>query len=189
MRVCSGTTGGEIMNVVGASLRLTSLGGRRPRGAASRRRGTAAVVAAAVLFALTACNTMGNGRPGPSLATSAQVRTSVDAGLGLYESGEFVMAARRFREASVAANALRDRATERNAVTAECVAWMRARKLDELAECTERLEGLQRHQQRTDPGVNTLLAVGAIAGDRPIPPFRIPNAVNPIVRNAAKETP
>jgi len=35
--------------------------------------------------------------------------------------------------------------------------------------------------------VNTLLAMGALAGDRPIPPFRVPSAVHPILRAAAKE--
>lgn len=177
------------MNGVGASLRLTSIGGRRPREAAQRRRGAAAVFAAAALSALTACTTLGNGRPGPSLASSTELRAGIDAGLTLYESGEFVMAARRFRDAAMTAHALGDRATERNSVTAECVAWMRARRLGELSECTTRLESLQRRQQRTDPGVNTLMAVGAIVGDRPVPPFKIPNAVNPIVRAAAKEHP
>ncbi|MBW2270545.1 MAG: hypothetical protein JRH16_18420, partial [Deltaproteobacteria bacterium] len=76
---------------------------------------------------------------------------------------------------------------ERKATTAECTAWLQARKLGELASCTERLEALHRRERRSDPGLNTLLAMGAVAGDRPIPPFRVPSAVHPILRAAAKE--
>ncbi len=77
---------------------------------------------------------------------------------------------------------------ERRAMTGECTSWLRARRLGELAECTERLEALQRRQRRSDPGLNTLLAIGAIAGGRPLPPFKVPNAVHPIVRASAMES-
>ena len=49
------------------------------------------------------------------------------------------------------------------------------------------LETLHRKEHRADPGLNTLLAMGAVAGGRPIPPFRVPAAVHPMVRAAAKE--
>ena len=76
---------------------------------------------------------------------------------------------------------------ERKTTTAECAAWLRARRLGELAGCTERLEALQRKGRRSDPGLNTLLAMGAVAGGRPLPPFRVPSAVHPILRASAKE--
>ena len=61
------------------------------------------------------------------------------------------------------------------------------RRLAELARCSERLEPLQRRARRSDLGVNTLIAFGAIAGQRPLPPFKIPNAVRPLVRASAAE--
>jgi hypothetical protein len=75
---------------------------------------------------------------------------------------------------------------ERKATTAECTAWLRARRLEDLDACAMRLEALQRRERRSDPGLNTLLAIGAIAGDRPLPPFRVPTAVHPIVRASAR---
>lgn len=170
----------------GASLRTSESGGRSARGAPLR--GTAAALAAAVLCALTACQTWDAGVPA-SRVSPFEVQADVDAGRDLYASGEFNMAARRFRSAAAGASALRDRAVQRDAVTAECVSWMRARALDQLSECTQRLERLQGRHVRTDPGVNTLMAMGAIAGRRPLPPFRIPQAVHPIVRTAGKESP
>ena len=76
---------------------------------------------------------------------------------------------------------------ERRATQAECTSWLRARRLSDFSECTSRLETLHRREHRADPGLNTLLAMGAVAGGRPIPPFRVPAAVHPIVRAAAKE--
>ena len=57
----------------------------------------------------------------------------------------------------------------------------------DLAACSERLETLQRKGRRSDPALNTLLAMGAVAGGRPLPPFRVPSAVHPIIRATAKE--
>ena len=74
-------------------------------------------------------------------------------------------------------------------MTAACTAWLRARELAELADCTSQLEYLQRHSRRSDPGVNTLIAMGAIAGGRPLPPFRVPNAIQPLLQQAAQEAP
>ena len=62
-------------------------------------------------------------------------------------------------------------------------------RLGELAECSQRLERLQRRERRSEPGVNTLIALGAIAGQRPPPALRIPNTVEPLFRQTAKETP
>ena len=76
---------------------------------------------------------------------------------------------------------------ERKTTTAECAAWLRARQLSELDSCGRRLEALHRRERRSDPGLNTLIAMGAVAGQRPLPPFRVPSAVHPIVRAAAQE--
>lgn len=115
------------------------------------------------------------------------MRANIDSGLALYEAGDFVLAAQRFREAAIGARNCGSLPMERKATTAACTALLQARLLDEFGACTERLEGLHRRERRSDPGLNTLLAMGAVAADRPIPPFRVPSAVHPIVRAAAKE--
>jgi hypothetical protein len=79
------------------------------------------------------------------------------------------------------------RELERQARAAECTAWLWARRIDRFASCTDRLEGLQRRARHSDPGVNTLIALGAIAGERPPPPLRIPRDVQPLLRAAATE--
>ncbi|MDJ0847645.1 MAG: hypothetical protein QNK04_04585 [Myxococcota bacterium] len=111
----------------------------------------------------------------------------VRSGRVLYESGDFVLAANRFHEAAVGARNCGDLSMERKTTSAECTAWLRARRLSEFSSCTERLETLHRRERRSDPGLNTLLAMGAVAGGRPLPPFRVPSAVHPLVRAAAKE--
>jgi hypothetical protein len=177
------------MERVGQPLRLHSTGGRRTGEAALRRQGAATAVAVAALIAALAvavgCETV----PGtaPRASTAALARENVTAGLDLYESGEFVLAARRFHTASTQASSIRDRALEKKSVTGECTAWLRARRLGELSECTERLERLQRRERRSEPGVNTLIALGAIAGQRPLPSLRIPNTVQPLFRQAADQ--
>jgi hypothetical protein len=110
----------------------------------------------------------------------------VRSGLALYESRDFVLAAHRFREAAAGANSCGDLTMERRATTGECTAWLRARRLSELSACSLRLEALHRRERRSDPALNTLLAMGAVAGHRPLPPFRVPSAVHPIVRHAAQ---
>jgi hypothetical protein len=149
-----------------------------------RRHGVAVAAAAATLAALAACQT-------PSQPTDPDqarlVMADVDAGLDLYASADYVLAAQRFREAAAGARRCGDLALERRSSTAECTAWLRARRLGELSACTQRLEALHRRERRSDPGLNTLLAMGAVAGGRPLPPFRVPSAVHPFVRAAAKE--
>jgi hypothetical protein len=148
-----------------------------------RRHGVAIAAAVATLAPLAACRTPAP----PDPAQARRVRASVDAGLNLYEAGDHVLAARRFQEAAEGAHRGGDLPMERKTTTAECAAWLRARRLEELAVCSERLEALQRKGRRSDPGLNTLLAMGAVAGGRPLPPFRVPSAVHPIVRATAKE--
>ncbi len=119
----------------------------------------------------------------------ARLDSLVQTGLELYGSAEYALAARRFRDSAHLAAALGDRATERTATTAECVSWLRVRRLSELSTCTERLERLQRRESRSDPGVNTLIALGAIAGDRSLPPLKLPNAVAALIRDSAAAPP
>jgi hypothetical protein len=179
------------MRKVGQPLRLISTGGRKPDGALLRRHGAATVAAVAALIAAVAavvgCTAVPTPLRGPS-ANADRARANVTAGLDLYESGEFVLAARRFHAASTQARTAGERALQKKSVVGECTAWLRARRLGELAECSQRLERLQRRERRSEPGVNTLIALGAIAGQRPAPALRIPNTVQPLFRQAAKES-
>ena len=171
------------MGSAGASLRRTSTGGRRTGGALFRRYGVAIAAAVATLAPLTACQT-----PAPPDPEQARrLHANVDAGLNFYEAGDYVLAGRRFQEAAQGARLYGDLPMEHKTTTAECTAWLRARRLGDLAACSERLEALQRKGRRSDPALNTLLAMGAVAGGRPLPPFRVPSAVHPILRASAKE--
>lgn len=171
------------MGNAGAPLQRTSNGGRRTDGAGRWRGAAAAVLVAALVPVALACQSP----PRPDPAEARRVRANVEAGLNLYDAGDFVLAAHRFHDAAEGARRVRSLPTERKATTAECTSWLRARRLAELADCTQRLETLHRRERRSDPGLNTLLAMGAVAGGRPIPPFRVPTAVHPMVRAAAKE--
>ena len=180
------------MTSVDQALRRLSFGGKSADGAANGRRRAAAALAAAALLSVfggaLACETPAAvPRRGPSHVAAAI--SNLSAGLGLYESADYTMAARRFEEAGQRARAGGDRALEKQAVTAECTAWLRARELSEFTDCTTHLEYLQRHSRSSDPGVNTLIAMGAIAGKRPLPPFRLPTAIQPLMQQAAQEAP
>lgn len=171
------------MGEFGAPFRLVSMRGKKADGADRRRLGAAAAVAVA---ALSACAS-GPG-PGESRHVSEhRLRVAVESGLDLYDGGEFVLAARRFRDASVLAGALSQGEVQRRALTSECVSWLRARRLSDLADCSGRLERMQRKQRRPEPGVNTLIAMGAIAGGRPLPSLRIPHSVRPLLESPAQE--
>jgi hypothetical protein len=143
-------------------------------------RRTLALLASAAL-GLSACS----GVRDPDASRAA--RGTAEAALDLYEAGEFILAAERFSRASMQAAYAREGTLERNSVTGECLSWLHARRLQELAECTRRLEALQRRARRPDPGVNTLVGLGAVAGHRPLPPLRIPTSVRPMVKAAARE--
>ncbi|MBW2290233.1 MAG: hypothetical protein JRG90_20755 [Deltaproteobacteria bacterium] len=180
------------MTSVDQALRRLSFGGKSADGAADGRRRAAAALAAAALLACfggaIACETPA-AAPGRGPSHAAAARSNLSAGLGLYESADFTLAARRFEAAGQRARAAGDRALEKQAVTAECTAWLRARELSEFNDCTTHLEYLQRHSRSSDPGVNTLIAMGAIAGNRPLPPFRLPTAIQPLMQQAAQEAP
>jgi hypothetical protein len=162
--------------------RLDSSRGRKTGGAASFRLGAAAVLTVAALFG---CRTTA---PIESLgAMRARMNTSVASGFDLYDGGEYILAARRFHAAADLAIVLDDDASRRRATAGECVSWLRARMLAELADCGRRLEELQSQQRRPDPGVNTLIALGSIAGGHPLPALRLPVAVAPLIRASAEE--
>jgi hypothetical protein len=176
------------MHRVGAPLRRESTGGRKAGGGRARRRRAAAAAAVAALTGLAAC--AGPGGPGGLRDPAAwrAASSAVHAGVDLYEAGDTVLAARRFAEAAEGAHRAGDWSLERRATAAECMAWLQARELASLDGCSRRLEGLQRRARRTDPGVNTLIAVGAVAGARPMPRLRIPIAVRPFVAAANRES-
>ena len=161
--------------------------GITPDGVTSRRLGSATALLVAVLLAPVACTgsyTRSDWRP----EASGQA-DRIEAGLDLYQVGEFVMAARRFGEVATAAGRDGDFATLKRARAAQCAAWLRARRLEDFDHCTARLETLQRRERRSDPGLNVLLAMGAIAGNRPPPPFKIPNAVGGVLSHAREASP
>jgi hypothetical protein len=136
---------------------------------------------AATLFACQA--------PPPRTTPGSALRydRAIDAGLQLYEAREYAIAAERFREASLEARALRDRDSEKDALTASCTSWLLAQRMEAFAACSDDLTQLHHKARKPDPGLGTLLAMGAIAGDRPTPPFRIPNEVAGLLRAAADE--
>ncbi len=174
------------MGLAGRSLRRNSTGGRKLGGAVLRRRRVAVALAIATLVpVLAACQTPATPPPDPNEAR--RVRADIDGGLDLYDAGDFVLAANRFHAAAEGAERCGSLSMERRATQAECASWLRARRLADFSQCTGRLETLHRKERRADPGLNTLLAMGAVAGGRPIPPFRVPAAVHPMVRAAAKE--
>ena len=138
------------------------------------------VLLAGATLSLFACATVQD--PGASRAA----RSSAEAALDLYEAGEYTLAAERFAHASRRAASAREDTLERKSVAGECLAWLHARRLPELAECSKRLEKLQRRARRPDPALNTLVALGAVAGDRALPALRIPASVRPLVQAAAR---
>ncbi len=170
------------MRDVSAALRRAITGGTQSVGGFRRWRGVAVAGAAAALFA---CAT--GAPPAPSEGSALRLEQAVAAGLDLYEAREFAVAAERFQDAAREAKALRDTETLKTAVTAECASWLRAVHMPEFAICTERLAKLHRHSRRPDPGLGVLLAMGAIAGDRSTPPYRIPAEVAPLIRAARHE--
>jgi hypothetical protein len=119
---------------------------------------------------------------GPSAAVPDDgVRSALADGVRLYESREYVLAADRFRTAATRAERGGDRELATRATTAECTSWLLARRLAELDGCGARLDGLQRRIHRTTHGANALVALGAVAGGRPLPGVNVPRAIRPVV--------
>ena len=171
------------MRRVGAPLRPLWNGGTR--GGGSGRRPRAATALAVAVLALSCARAPAGD---PLAGSPARIRAAVETGLDLYASREFGMAARRFGEAADAASEIGDSELARRATAAECASWLRAQQLAALSDCTERLESLQRRARQSDPGVNTLVALGALSAGRPLPPLRIPEPVHAVLQEAAKES-
>ena len=125
--------------------------------------------------------------PGPRSVADAGVSESLRAGLDLYAASDFGRAGEQFREASRAARVIGDRDLTHRALIAECTSWLRARRLRELCSCAGYLEQSQRRLRRSDPRVNTLIALAAIAEGKPLPSLRTPSAVRVVLRDAAEE--
>jgi len=106
----------------------------------------------------------------------------------LYRSHEYVRAADSFARAADLARELRLGEFARDLRAAECTSWLKARRLSEFAACGELLEAQTRAVPGSNPGVNTVAALGAVAGGRPLPPLRLPGPVQEAVRAAAQET-
>jgi hypothetical protein len=161
---------------VGAGQRSAKIGGLRS--AAGRRR-TLRVAIASAVATLFAC------AHAPPPGTAAAYEEAVRAGLDLYEGGEYVIAARRFEEAAREATQLGERSGEKRALAAACTSWLRARRIGEFARCTDRLEHVHRRANRAEPGLAALLALGAIAGDRELPPFRVTPEARALIQETA----
>ena len=136
------------------------------------------VAAPLLLILLVSCASSPSSRraDGPG-----ELRRALGKGLELYDEGELVLAAAWFEEAAQHAQKLEDRTTARDATAAACVAWMRARQLAEFSSCAESLEGLQVALGVSDPGINVLIAFGAIAAARPPPHLAIPEAIGEVL--------
>jgi hypothetical protein len=161
-------------------------GGGGSRGATLRRPRAATAAAVAAPTAL-ACETAPRHSPAQARAERArEVMQEIRAGLDLHAARDFALAAPRFHAASQGARECRDVPMERRAIAAECAAWLLARSLPELAECSARLEDVLRRERRSDAAASALVALGAIAGERALPALRIPPDVQPLVRAAAE---
>ncbi len=170
----------------GASTLWIRSGGGGPGGARFRRPRAAIAAAVAALTALAACESAPRQTPPDRAAEARDVMREIRAGLDLHRAGDYALAAPRFHAASQGARRCRDVAMERRTTAAECSAWLLARKLAELAECSVRLEDALRRERRSDPAASTLAALGAIAGGRPLPALRLPPDVQPLVSAAAE---
>lgn len=173
------------MSRAGASTLWIRSGGGGP-GGASFRRPRAAIVAAVAALTLAACESAPRVGPPDRAAEARRVMQEIRAGLDLHLAGDHALAAPRFRAASQGARRCRDVAMERRATAAECSAWLLARQLAELSECSARLEEVLRRERRSDGAASTLVALGAIAGGRPLPALRLPPDLQPLVSAAAE---
>ena len=164
----------------------------RPRSESSpdanqNARGRKTAVGLVPLLGATIVLTVACQTPGPTSGPvdSSRARVLLGEGLELYDAGEFTRAAMRFHEAAEGLRAAGQRERARDAVAAECASWLRARQLRQLDDCTKHLASVVRRSRKSDPGVNTLIALGAVAGERPLPPYRLPSRVQPLIRAAA----
>ncbi len=160
---------------------------RTPRGAPGRPARAAAGGAAAPLCLLAVLGAAGcvSTAPPPRGVPSGFVESEAEAGARLYRIGDYTLAARRFRAAADEAERCGEPLVESELRTGECTAWLRGGEPDAFRHCTARLEALHREIGRSEPGVNTLLALGAIARGERLPPFRLPASVRPLLISTA----
>jgi len=174
------------MSGAGASSLWIRSGGGGTGGASFRRPRAAIAAAVAALTALAGCESPPRIGPPDRAAEAREVMQEIRAGLDLHLAGDYALAAPRFHAASQGARRCRDVAMERRATAAECSARLLARQLAELGECSARLEEVLRRERRSDGAASTLVALGAIAGGRPLPALRLPPDVQPLVSAAAE---
>ena len=153
---------------------------RRPRGFALLFAVVAVVASGAIQIA---CVTPPN--PDPRNIDTAPA--SLRAGLALYEEHEFARAGRQFHDAVETALRNGDRDLAHRATVAECTSWLRARQLREFCSCSKTLSVSQRRTRTTDPRVNTLIAMGAIAEGKSLPSLKTPRTVRSVLRFAVEE--
>ncbi len=153
----------------------------RPTGAAAG--GVAAALCLLTVFAVfaMACAT----GPPPAPAAAGFVEREVEAGMGLYAGGNYLLAADRLRAAAEEAERCDQPEAAVRIRVGECTAWLRGGNLAAFRRCTRRLEALQRQLGRSEPGINTLLALGAIARGEALPPYRLPASVRRLLQTTA----
>ena len=175
------------MGGVGTALSLTA--DRGVTASRSRRRVPRAAAvfftAVALLSSLAGCAATAPEILAERAARSESLLSAIQGGLNLYAAGEFRHAAQRFRQASAEAIRIGTRRLEREVLAAECMTWMQARALSEFAQCANRLNR-QRDREVVDPGVNTLIALGCIAGGTSPSSLPVPRSVLPIIRAAGE---
>lgn len=137
-------------------------------------------VALALLFAAGCASP-----PPPSPARAGYVEAEAEAGARLYQIGDYGLAARRFRAAADEAERCGQPVLESRVRIAECTAWLRGGDVNSFRHCTARLEVLHGELGHSEPGVNTLLALGAIARGEALPPFRLPPSVRRLLQSTA----
>ncbi len=165
----------------------TSTRTHRPRHGRVPGMGPVRALARAGLVALLLLGTACAGARGP---VPEPDRSALDSELRsaqqLYESGNFSLAARRFESVARGADRIGDRELRIRATAAACWSWIADRDRDAVVRCTERLSVYEARQKRPDPRISTLLAMGAIAADQPLPRRALPNSVRPVLETASE---
>lgn len=136
----------------------------------------------AMLLLATGCSTTSATRGALRIALDQELQT----GVARYEAGDFEGAAEAFERAELRARTLRLTPLACEAHVSQCTSWLRAREPGELATCTQRFESFEGRKCARDPDVQTLIAMGAIAGGQPMPELRLPDEVERILWDAAR---
>ena len=177
------------MKVAARSQKRATTRGGVPGSAAERHRAAAARAAALCLLLLGGfgCAAPPPPTPAPEPRLDGEAYRAARAALDLYAAREYALSARRFGVALRLAEDAGDDRLAREVLVGSCMSWLEVRQPEPLAACTARLAEVRRQETRRDPGLNTLIALGSIAGSRPLPPFAHPDGVRPVLRAAAGE--